>query len=68
MKKLFKLWDEHTVGFCRVLFIATIGAAFSRVFADILCCFLLIMWLITKTGYEQKWSDHPTEKGGVSDA
>ena len=67
MKKLFKLLDEHTVGFGRVLFIATIGAAFSRVFADILCCFLLIMWLITNTGYAQKWNDHPTEKGGAQE-
>lgn len=64
MKTLFKLWDEHTTGFCRILFIATIGTVFSRVFADVLCCLLLIMWLILKTGYEQKWNDHPTEKGG----
>lgn len=64
MKKLFKLWDEHTTCFVRVLFVLTIGAAFSRVFANVLCCLLLIMWLIIKTGYEQKWNDHPTEKGG----
>lgn len=24
----------------------------------------LIMWLIIKTGYEQKRNDHPAEKGG----
>ena len=65
MKRLFKLWDEHTTGFCRALFIAMIGAAFSRTFADILCVFILIMWLIVKTGYEQKWNDQPTEKEGA---
>ena len=64
IKKIFLLWDRHTVGFCRVLFIATICVGFSRVYADILCCLLLIMWLIIKTGYEKKWNTHPTEKGG----
>ena len=56
-KKLFLLWDRHTAGFCRVLLALMIPAAIWRTFADVLCVFLLIMWLITKTGYEQKWSE-----------
>lgn len=63
MKKLFKLWDEHTAGFCRVLFIAMIGAVFSKSYADTLCVFILILWLIVKTGYEQGWNKN-SEKGG----
>lgn len=55
IKKIFLLWDRHTIGFCRVLFILLIPAAMWRALGNALCYFLLMMWLITKTGYEKKW-------------
>lgn len=56
-KKLFRLWHKHTIGCCRVLFALLIVAAVWDEFTNIYCPFLLIMWLILKTGYEKKWED-----------
>ena len=57
IKKLFLLWDRHTIGFCRVLFVMLIPAAIHRTFGMALCYFLILMWLILKTGYEKKWGE-----------
>lgn len=57
LKKIFLLWDRHTTGFVRVLFALTIPAAIWRTFGLILCCCILILWLIVKTGYEKKWGE-----------
>ena len=56
-KKMFLLWDKHTTGCCRALFALIIPAAIFETFWSVYCCFLLVMWLILKTGYEKKWSD-----------
>lgn len=56
-KKLFLLWDKHTIGCCRVMFLLLFPSAIFRTFAQVYCCFLLLMWLILKTGYEEKWKD-----------
>ena len=64
IKKLFLLWTRHTTGFCRVLFLLMFPAAFLEYFSSVFSCFLLILWLILKTGYEEKWDKNEEEGEG----
>ena len=57
IKKIFLLWDNHTIGFVRVLFFLLIPAAICKTFAFLLCNGLLLLWLIVKTGYEKEWGN-----------
>lgn len=54
-KKIFYLWHDHTIGCCRALSALIIPVVISDTYSKICCCFLLLMWLILKTGYEKKW-------------
>jgi hypothetical protein len=55
MRKIFLLWDRHTTGFIRVLFALSILSAFSPTFALLYVQALLILSMITTTGYTKKW-------------
>lgn len=57
IKWLFLLWDNHTTGFCRVLFALMLPSVVWQTFTQIYSIFLLILWLIIKTGYENKWKE-----------
>lgn len=56
-EKIFSLWDNHTTGFCRVLLALLIPSAIWKTFGVIMLYTLLMLWLIIKTGYENKWGD-----------
>ena len=55
MKKIFLLWHNHTIGFCRVLWLLVIPSVFIKELATLYVLCLMIFWLIVKTGYEKKW-------------
>ena len=57
VKKLFLLWDRHTIGCCRALFGLLIPAAVWPSFALIYCNFCLVVLIIIKAGYESNWRD-----------
>lgn len=57
MRKLFDLWDKHTIACSRVLFLLMIPTAMSDEYGTIYCELLLILCLIVKTGYEKKWNE-----------
>lgn len=63
IRKLFKLWDQHTIGFCRVLVTLIFPVALFRPFAEVYSCLLLLMWLVVHTGYSKGW-DKSKDKGG----
>lgn len=64
IKKIFLLWDNHTIGFCRVLFALMFLTPFSSVVYSLYGSSLLLLWLILKTGYEKKWKIKNDELGG----
>ena len=57
MRKLFDLWDKHTIACSRVLFLLVLPTSLSDKYGTIYCELLLILWLIVKTGYEKKWNE-----------
>lgn len=54
-EKMFRLWNRHTIGCCRGLFVLLFPATISETYGTVYCCFLLLMWMILKTGYEKGW-------------
>ena len=62
IKKIFKLWNDHTTGFMRVLAILLIPAAMFREFGWLYSYCLLILWLIVHTGYSKKWDKESENK------
>ena len=57
VKKVFKLWHDHTTGFVRVLFLLSIPAVIFQEFRWPYSYCLLILWLIVHTGYSKKWEE-----------
>lgn len=62
IKRIFKLWDNHTIGFVRVLFLLLLPSAVSDCYGTCYCCVLLLLWLIVKTGYEKKWDKETNDE------
>ena len=57
IKRLFLLWDKHTIGFIRVLLFLALPVAFWKLYAVLYFVSLLILRLIVKAGYEKKWDE-----------
>lgn len=56
--KLFRLWHEHTVGFVRAITVLIIPACIIEELGTLYCCGLIILDMIVRTGYAQKWEDN----------
>lgn len=56
IKKIFHLWDKHTVGCWRVLLLLLFLTPFSRTYETLYDSTVLLLWLVIKTGYAKGWN------------
>lgn len=57
VKKLYLLWYNHPVGFCRVMTALIIPACFSTGYGFAYCNALLVVSLIINAGLTQHWEE-----------